>query len=193
MDHLKGSAMDSTPTDNQQRHFFLKAFANRLCHALKEKGHASRTAAAGVKVAPLAGACRCSKQMARKYALGEALPDATSVLLIAQWLEVSPGWLLFGENPAQSSGDRHTELVGIDYKRLTYILSHTASLFSQTNDPEEVVRFIIDIIYDASHLPAEDKMTQKMIDMAIASAQRFHGARRKEHSRDTKQTLSSTR
>ena len=63
------------------------------------KGHHSGRSKAGVKIDKLSEVCDCSQQMARRYVLGEALPDIDIIVKIAKWLNVSPGWLVFGEEP----------------------------------------------------------------------------------------------
>ena len=78
------------------RKVFNQAFSQRLKSILIQKGYVSQRSITGVKVSELAKAINCSHQMARRYALGDALPDYEAVLRMAAWLEVSPGWLLFG-------------------------------------------------------------------------------------------------
>jgi hypothetical protein len=75
-----------------------KAFAARLKEALLDAGHqSSRNSRTGVNVAPLAQAARTTREMARRYVLGSALPDPNKVDLIADWLKVRTAWLRDGE------------------------------------------------------------------------------------------------
>ena len=62
------------------------------------KGHTSaRGAKSGVDVAPLAKAATVSREMARRYTEGLALPDAEKMQGICSWLGVRVPWLRDGE------------------------------------------------------------------------------------------------
>lgn len=147
-------------------------FSKRLVESLEKKGFTSTRSRSGVDFSKLAKAVDCSNQMTRKYALGQALPDAETVLKIAHYLDVSPGWLLFGENTTVSLEKTQSELIGIDYELLRYILTKIIPLVD-ANNTDEVINFTMDIVYDASHLNAELKTILKIIDMSISSAKRF--------------------
>ena len=153
-----------------------KNFSKRLVELMIRKGLASSRSAAGVNFSQLAKAANCSNQMARKYTLGEALPDPDTIIKIATFLEASPGWLLFGDNPASPNNLKQAELIGIDYELLRYILLRVAPLFSVAQDPKEVINFVMDIVYDASHLDSDRKTILKIIDMSVSSAGRFQKA-----------------
>jgi transcriptional regulator with XRE-family HTH domain len=156
-----------------QRAHFLQSFSKRLCSVLKEKGFFSNTASSGVKVTELSKAAGCSNQMARRYSLGEAMPDYDTVLNIAHWLDTSPGWLLFGNDDLNIPKNSNVELVGIDYELLRYILIQASPLISTSADFDETVNFIIDVVYDSAHISTDDKTRKKIIDMTISSAGRF--------------------
>jgi transcriptional regulator with XRE-family HTH domain len=75
-----------------------KAFAGRLVKAMLAAGHrSSRGAKAGVAVAELAEAAEITREMARRYVLGEAIPDTDRLDKIAGWLGVKVAWLRDGE------------------------------------------------------------------------------------------------
>ncbi len=154
------------------RDHFLTSFSERLISALKTKGHTSANAGSGVRVNELSEAVGCSHQMARRYVLGKALPHYKNVLAISGWLEVDPGWLLFGDLSRISKFDDRG-LVGIDYDLLENILLKSFPLFKRGDTPEEVVKFLVDVIYDASQLKADRSTIIKMVQMAISSATRF--------------------
>lgn len=148
-------------------------FSKRLIELLERKGLSSTRSTAGVNFNELAKAVGCSNQMARKYTLGQALPDADTILKIAHYLNASPGWLLFGENPTAPIDANQSELVGIDYELLRHILHKISPLFVSTENANEVVNFAMDIIYDASHLNTDRKTIFKIIEISISSAERF--------------------
>lgn len=150
----------------------LKQFSERLVSQLKKNGFSSLRSSSGVRVGELSRKIGCSTQMARKYVLGQALPDSSVIMSMSNWLGVSPGWLLFG-NAARSMGQGDRELVAIDYDLLETILSLSSTLFTNNSDPKEIVQFIIDVVYDASHLNADRDTIIKMVEMAVSSASRF--------------------
>lgn len=77
-----------------------QAFASRLTEALREAGmKSSRNAKSGVDVKPLATIAGVSREMARRYTEGSALPDANKLARIAEALDVRVAWLRDGEEP----------------------------------------------------------------------------------------------
>lgn len=75
-----------------------KAFAERLVKAMLAAGHRSaRGAKAGVDVGPLASAAGITREMARRYVLGEALPNSDRMDKIAGWLKLKMAWLRDGD------------------------------------------------------------------------------------------------
>lgn len=77
-----------------------KAFAVRLVGVLKEQGMISaRNAKSGVDVGPLAKTASVSREMARRYTDGTAVPDLNRMGRIATWLNVRLPWLRDGDGP----------------------------------------------------------------------------------------------
>lgn len=150
----------------------VKFFSERLVTLMIENGFASEHSRSGVKVTKLADVCGCSIPMARRYVLGDALPDIEIIYKIAQWLNVNPGWLLFGEGVSQIY-PANANLIQIDPDLLKYILVKSAFLFELLKNKEEVVGFVLDIISDINHLEAGTDMIKKVIDMSISSTLRF--------------------
>ena len=75
-----------------------QAFAHRLAETLRAQGHTSKRAAiSGVDVAPLAKAAGVSREMARRYIAGAAMPGINRLQKIAGWLGVRLTWLRDGE------------------------------------------------------------------------------------------------
>lgn len=75
-----------------------QAFARRLVEAMKDRGFESaRNARSGVDVGPLARAAKVTREMARRYTEGSALPDANKMQVVADWLGVRIAWLRDGE------------------------------------------------------------------------------------------------
>lgn len=69
-----------------------------------DAGHRSaRNAQGGVAVAPLAKAAKTTREMARRYALGKAIPDTNRIDAIANWLGVRVAWLRDGEGESRAA------------------------------------------------------------------------------------------
>ena len=157
----------------EQRTQLLRSFSKRLTEILVAKGYASQREDATVRVKELSIAADCSYQMARKYVLGTAFPDYGSVQKIASWLNVSPGWLLFGEGEKSNNSNLLKNTITLDKGTVEYIFTKLSPLWVNCFDPDEMVKFAVDIFYDASHIKAEKEMIFKVIDVAIGSAKRF--------------------
>lgn len=155
------------------RQLLLKNFSRRLVSLLQESGRSSTRARIGVKVSELARVSGCSHQMARRYALGDALPEIDVLFKIAKWLKVSPGWLLFGQENQEQSISQETDLIHIEPELLHYILLKSAPLFLIIPDSEKLVSFILDIIRDVTLLEVDKKARLKVIDLSLSMATKF--------------------
>lgn len=81
-----------------------QAFAARLVEAMLEAGFRSaRNAKSGVDVGPLAKASKVTREMARRYTEGTAIPDANKMAVIADWLNVRVAWLRDGEGAMRNA------------------------------------------------------------------------------------------
>ncbi len=152
-----------------ERANFVAKFSKRLNALLQKEGYVSNRSKAGIEIGQLAKVAGVSYQMARKYALGMALPDYHIIPKIAKWLNVSPSWLLFGENEFVIPEIKSTSLIEIETELLRYILNKCAVLFPKSNDSEKIMNFIVGVIYDASHITADSKTILKIIDMMLSS------------------------
>lgn len=158
-----------------EREHFVHGFAQRLTMLMKQANLTSSASKAGVKINILAEICGCSHQMARRYVLGEALPEVNVTHKIAKWLKVSPGWLLFGEDTQIPSHINPKSLIQIEEDLFEYILMKSTSLLELTKDPKELVHFIMDSVNDATHIKADKQELMKIIDISVNSAMRFNG------------------
>jgi transcriptional regulator with XRE-family HTH domain len=149
---------------------FTYSFSKRLNSLLQKEGFNLNRSKAGIDVVQLAKVAGVSYQMARKYVLGLALPDYQIVPKLAKWFNVSPGWLLFGEEDPVEPEFKSTTSIEIESELLKYILQKCAFLFPQMSEIDKVINFIVGVIYDASHIDTDNKTTLKIIDMMLASA-----------------------
>jgi transcriptional regulator with XRE-family HTH domain len=79
-------------------------FAARLVKAMLDGHyHSRRGAASGVDVGPLAKVANVSREMARRYTEGGALPDPNRMQRIADWLQVRIAWLRDNEGDMRSA------------------------------------------------------------------------------------------
>lgn len=157
-----------------ERNQFVSGFASRITELMQQANLNSANSKARVKVTQLAEIAGCSHQMARRYVLGEALPDIDVIYKIAKWLNVSPGWLLFGEETIIPDNIEQKNIVQIDSDLLEYILTKSMLLFPIAVEPKELVPFIINIIHDVIHIKAEKEEIFKIIDISINSAIHFN-------------------
>ena len=157
-----------------EREHFVQSFSRRLTQLMQNEGMGSLRSKAGVKIKELAEISNCSHQMARRYVLGDALPDVDVTFKIAKWLKVSPGWLLFGEESKIPNNINQKNLIQIEPDLLEYILNASAPLFLMTKDLHELICFIMDIINDTTHIEADKKDILRIVDISINSAMRFN-------------------
>lgn len=160
--------MESHPT-------LAQAFAQRLVQMLQERGYTSTRSAAGVKVKPLADAMDCSTAMARKYVMGESMPDYVAAIKLGQWLKVHPGWLVFGlEMPAaEALPVTTTPMIKLESDLLRSILLQLVPLYQNADNVTEVVNFTLDVLYNISHIQADKPTILEIANLAIHSARRF--------------------
>ena len=156
-----------------ERQYFIQQFARRLTHLLEDLGLGSKNSKAKVKIKDLATISGCSSQMARRYVLGEALPDVDVLFKIAQWLKVSPGWLLFGTDNQTPNNFTQKNLIQIEPELLEYILARTLPLLQSIKDIKGIISFTMDIIKDCTYINADHDTILKMVEIHITSATRF--------------------
>jgi len=153
---------------------FVNNFSKRLNSLLQKKGYSSNRSQAGVEINQLAKAAGVSYQMARKYALGMALPDYHVIPKIAKWLNVTSSYLLFGENESNIPEHKSATSIEIESELLKYILHKCMVFFPPTNDVEKIINYIVGVIYDASHINTDNKTITKIIDLMLSSAMQFN-------------------
>jgi transcriptional regulator with XRE-family HTH domain len=150
------------------RDAFIACFSKRLNEKLDQSTQAQPGGRS--KINQLAAFAGVSYQMARKYTLGLALPELHVISKIANWLNTSPSWLFFGENPTEPLHEKQGETIRIEPSLLKYILKKSSVLFTYSDNHDEIVNFIVDTAYDATHLNSDNKTIHKVIDMMISSA-----------------------
>ncbi|MDP1603103.1 MAG: helix-turn-helix transcriptional regulator [Legionella sp.] len=144
-----------------------KQFAYRLRDAMLAANLNSQRSTSGVCIHKLAEITGYSVQICRRYLRGEALPEPVKLAEIAEKLNVSPGWLLFGDRPYDSNQ------IVINKSLLKYIFTHAADLYNASPNGEEVSDFLLALINDASQINASEDQSKKIIDLAMSSIKHF--------------------
>jgi len=146
-------------------------FAYRLRDAMIAAGFNSPRSSSGVSMNKLAEITGYSLQICRKYLRGAALPEPAKLMEIAQKLNVSAGWLLFGEAhnlPNESSGK-----ITLSKNLLRYILSKAACLYNDKSKVAEVSDFLVELFNDLSQINADEEQSKKIVDLALSSIRHF--------------------
>lgn len=148
-----------------------KQFSFRLRDAMIAAGFNSQRSTSGVSIHKLAEITGYSLQICRKYLRGEAIPEPVKLVEIAGRLQVSPGWLLFGDAHNDPSSGQNK--VSINKNLLRYIFIHAASLYNTQSMQTNVPDFLMDLIQDISLINASEEQSQKIIDLALSSIKHF--------------------
>lgn len=140
---------------------------------MKHAGFASSVAKAGVKTKKLAEISSCSEQMARRYVLGESLPNIDIIYKIAAWLSISPGWLVFGDHNPNSMQNDSRKFVKIELDILEYVLVQSYQLVMITKDVSKVTALIMDVIHNVIQIQADKAIIMQIIDTYVQAAIKF--------------------
>lgn len=146
-------------------------FAQRLRDAMLASGHQSHRSTSGVSIHKLSEITGYSVQICRKYLRGEALPEPTKLVEIAQKLQVSPGWLLFGET--QNLLQPGEQTIVIRKNLLNHLLTQAAHLYNNQQMQNNFPDFLMDLINDISQINASEEQSKKIIDLAMTSIKHF--------------------
>jgi hypothetical protein len=152
---------------------FSQQFACRLRDAMIAAGFNSQRSTSGVCIHKLAEITGHSLQICRKYLKGGAIPDPVKLMDIADNLQVSPGWLLFGDTHHDSIGSKNR--ITISKNVLHYIFMQALPLCDRTHLDTEIPEFLMGLIQDVSLINADEKQSKKIIDLALSSLQNFSG------------------
>ena len=151
-----------------------KEFSERLIEAMKANGYTASRSPNGICMHTLATFADASEQICRRYIRGEALPCYEKVIAIAHHLQVSPGWLLFGE-------DSSPEMNPIDDSLLHYILKRSHHLYrEETNQTDDYADFVVELLRDIREIEASKENLEKIIDLAIGSISSFKQKQKKK-------------
>lgn len=143
-----------------------KAFSNRLIEAMKLRGFSASRSPSGICIKTLAKFTNASEQICRRYIRGDALPDYDKIVRLSEQLDVSPGWLLFGEeglSPQQA-------VYRIDDELLHHILKTSHHLYQEIfGNTDDYADFVIDLIQNIRDIDTSKENLEKIINLTIGS------------------------
>lgn len=148
-----------------------KQFAQRLIQSMNAAGFTSNRSTVGVDVYKLAEITGYSSVICRKYLKGEAIPEPTKLIDIAKAMNVSPGWLLFGDFGKHSAFSQ--ENTCLSNNLLQYIFACAEPLYHMGRPKEEIAGFLMELVNDISQINADETQSKKIIDLAISSITQF--------------------
>ena len=151
----------------------INQFAERLRNALINSDYSSRRSAYGVNINKFAAMTGYSTQICRRYLRGEAIPEPNKLAEIAKELNVSPGWLLFGDCHSMRDGEENKITISKDL--LHYIFTHANSLYTNENTQREMLpTFLLELTNNVSQIDADNEQSKKIIDLALFSVKNFN-------------------
>jgi hypothetical protein len=143
-------------------------FSERLVSAMKLRGYISSRSPNGICMKSLSDFAQASEQICRRYIRGEALPGYEKIIGIANALNVSPSWLLFGETK------EHINPQSLDDDILHYVLSNSHRLFqNKPLNTNEFADFVIGLVKDIRNIDTSKENLLKIIDLAVGSISSF--------------------
>ena len=152
-----------------------ESFANRLIQTLKDKGHSASRSPNGICIKTLAEFTGASEQICRRYIRGAALPDYEKVKQLAHHLDVSPGWLLFGEE-TNTKATKPT----LNETLLHYIIKHSHHLYPPAlENNDDYANFVLGLVNEVREINTSEDNLLKIIDLALSSISSYEGQRKK--------------
>jgi transcriptional regulator with XRE-family HTH domain len=148
-------------------------FSHRLISSMKQAGLADTRSPSGISVKTLAETMGVSEQICRRYLRGDALPDYEKTVKIARFLSISPGWLLFGNEPDGLNINDQT--ICMKASLLHYLLerSHAFYMLQAPEQAHDFPSFVLALINDISAIDADPDTLKKIIDLAVSSISSF--------------------
>lgn len=148
---------------------FNLQFSERLRELMVKRGYASRSASSGVSPAALCKTLGCFSETALRHLNGKSVPSPENILKISEWLQVEPGFLLFGEQGSQCSAEDKNK-IKLDKDLFNYALKKITPIIKDSKSHEQVVEFFISILSDLSHMQIEVAQLKQVFDVAIKSS-----------------------
>jgi transcriptional regulator with XRE-family HTH domain len=149
----------------------IQQFSHRLKDAMIACGYHSSRSTSGVDIHKLVEMTGYSPQICRKYLRGEVIPEPAKLTELAAKLNVSPGWLLFGDS--HSNAGVVENKITISNELLHYIFAHASQLYTPNQSPSEAPDFLLNLTREISQIETSEDQSKKIIDLALSSANHF--------------------
>ena len=143
------------------------SFAERLRRSLIDAGYQSNRSTTGVDIQKFAKKIHHSPQICRKYLRGEGIPEPQKFLEIADLLNVSPGWLMFGDCHATS--EQQDKKITINRNLLHHLFTHISQLCASTASTQYLPNFWLELTEDLQSIETSEEQSKKIIDFALSS------------------------
>jgi transcriptional regulator with XRE-family HTH domain len=159
------------PGIKMEKTALIKQFAHRLRDTMIARGYHSVRSTSGVDIHKLVEMTGHTPQICRKYLSGQVIPEPAKLTELAAKLNVSPGWLLFGNS--HSNNDDLDNKITISKDLLHYIFAHANQLYTAQASDREIPDFLLDLTRDICQIETSDEQSKKIIDLALLSAKHF--------------------
>lgn len=162
-------------------------FAERLRELMIQRGYGSSNSKTGVSPSALAKATDCFNEMALRYLDGRSIPNLETILKISEWLEVEPGYLMFGDEGFKSP-KKNSELINIHQDFLKYTLDKIIPILKEKDDHNDFLNFYITALSELSKMEIKFDYLKQVFDLTLKSSTLSNcdnGKYRKKHSCQT--------
>lgn len=144
-----------------------KQFSARLRVAMLKAGLDSQRSASGADIHELSKITGCSLQICRKYIQGKVMPGLSKLIDIATALQVTPGWLVFGD--VNNSQKESNENVIIRKEALEYIFMKIAGLTTNKNMSENFSVIMLELVNTIASINGTEAQNKQIIDLILVS------------------------
>jgi len=157
-----------------QNKAFNQQFSERLREIMIQRGYGSASASSGVSPTAICKAIDCYSEMAIRYLDGRSIPTPENILKLSEWLQVEPGYLLFGDAGFKKPTQNEPSLT-INKALLAYVLGKAFPIVKKTNKEEEFLAFLLSFFDDLSYLSdIEVDRLKKIVDMTFVRDKTFN-------------------
>ncbi len=150
-----------------EKDHFGSHFALRLKTALLNAGLISSRSTSGVDIHKLVEITGYSSQICRKYLKGQAIPEPFKLHEIAAELNVSPGWLLFGD----ATHEQGAEKIVLGKTSLRHIFHKIHAFETQVLTADRFANFMTNLCSELESMDVSADQSLKIIDLAFSSLQ----------------------
>ncbi|MCR9192836.1 MAG: helix-turn-helix domain-containing protein [Gammaproteobacteria bacterium] len=147
----------------------LDTFGKRLRFAMIQAGFKNTRTPTNVSIHKLSEITQNSPQICRKYLRSEVSPSHQTTIKIAKHLNVTPGWLLFGEN----SYGKDNEHFYVSKTLLQYIFDKSVSTSALFSSSADFATFLLTMTTKVCELGLSDEQSIQIIDLMLSSARSF--------------------